>query len=268
MRKVFDMISHFRKVSVAGVMTLWLGGLLPAAQAVFPVYFNVNFENETLGSQPGTNGFVPLPTASRFTLLDIEPDGVAVVTNNLFGNSSKFALLTSTGISGTVFFTGDVHPDDQPTNGLLRVALQIASSTLLNTTNWLPITFSGGGDVTLDFRQNGAFHLLTAGGLDLDIGQYEAGKFTNVEFHIDLDTRRFSFITGTNILLANLPVGGQQGDAFVKIEPGPAPVNLNDSFGIDNVVVEIIPEPHAAVLLAAAAPLLAASLRRRRRSGY
>lgn len=243
--------------AVAGLVASLLIGLAPVSvQAIFPVYFNVDFEGETVGQPPSTGSepFVtPLATAWQFTEIHTNSPGFVTITNNLWGNSSKFAFFDTTQGGNQAYLTANIKPADQPTNGILRIAFELAAVGLVDTASWMQFSFADAADaIQFDFTSGGRFHVRTYGGFDSDVGYYQAGQFTNLEFRIDLKAMQFALMsvngTQTNFMGGG-PVGMPQGNAFRGINPGPGDPGVNYQFGLDNVVIEMIPEPGSAFLL-------------------
>lgn len=261
------------KVWVVGVFCL---STATGALGVYPNYYSVDFESDTLGFLPTTNTFLPMGTnlALHFSDLTVNSPGYLVVTNNMFGNTSQFALLTN-GDGGGSVLTAMIAPGFEPTNGLLRVSMQLASKTLTNTINWLPLTFTNvvddivnNIDLTLDFTTAGNFRVFSQSGHFTNYaGQYATNQFTNISFLIDLATRDFQFVTGTNVQFSANLGGPQSWIAFQKIEPGPSGgVDVGvGTFGIDNFSMQMVPEPSTNALLIVGAIGMAAMLRRRGR---
>jgi hypothetical protein len=257
-----------------GFAAALLMGLAPwSAQALFPVYFTVDFEGETIGLPPSTGPepFVtPFATATQFTEIHTNSPGFISVSNNMWGNSSKFAFFDTTLGGNQAYLTANILAADQPTNGTLRVAMELAAVAQVDTTSWLQFAFADAADaIQFDFTSSGKYRVRTYGGVDETVGEYLPGQFTNVEFHIDLKTMEFSMMTlqgsYTNVLLHG-SVGMPQGNAFRGINPGPGDPGVNYQFGLDSVVIEMIPEPGTAALALAGGAALLATTRRRRRN--
>jgi hypothetical protein len=249
-----------------GFAAALLLGMAPwSAQALFPVYFNVDFEGETIGQEPSLNAIGPLPTSTQFTGLSVTSPAYISVTNNLWGNPTRFAYFDSVG-GNAATMVAQIQDISQPTNGTLRIAMDLAASSLVTTTAWMPLGFSD-ATIMFNFLDNGKFRVETANSTN-DIGEYHPGQFTNIEFQIDLDSRTFNVLTMqgsyTNLLLAGIPTGGDPGSKFQSIVPGPVNLNTDYQFGIDNVVIQMIPEPNSACLSLVGGALLAAIVRRRR----
>jgi len=256
-------VSKTSQFLLAGV---FLGFATWNAEALLPVYFNVDFEGDTIGQEP-SQGPSPLPTATAFTGLGATVPNL-FVTNNLWGNATKFAYFDTVGGHASTM-NAQINVIDQPTNGTLRVAMDLASGAIVSTTFWMPLSFSDGNQIWLDFLDNGKFRVENGVHTVSEFGHYEVGKFTNIEFRISMDAMIFDILTvngsTTNVLLAGMPTGVAPGSKFESITPGPVNLVGAYQFGIDNVVIEIIPEP-TSVSLALAGSVALAMIRRRLRS--